>query len=124
MPVVKLDELADALIEKYSEKYDYSPYDINKKVMGPRVGEKIYEELMTETEAKMAYETDEMLIIPPQLVLPDLSFDVTDYKNARPSKLERYASKDTKPLTVKEINNLLNNIENNKDTLILTYFEY
>ena len=53
---------------------------------------------MTENEAKMAFETKEMLIIPPQIVLPDISFELKDYKGSKKSKLNRYISKDVKPL--------------------------
>ena len=107
MPVVKLGDLVDVIIEKYSEKYGYKKKDIKKKIVGPRAGEKIFEELMTETEAKMAFETEEMLIIPPQLEIPNIEFEVSDYQNARYSKLKQYISKDVEPLSKEEIGKLL-----------------
>jgi len=67
----------------------------------------MFEELMTETEAAMAFETEEMLIIPPQLELPVIQFDVTDYPNTRVCKLKRYISRDVKPLSKEEIEKLL-----------------
>ena len=107
MPVVKLGDLVDVIIEKYSEKYDYKKKDIKKKIVGPRAGEKIFEELMTETEAKMAFETEEMLIIPPQLEIPNIEFEVSDYQNAKYSKLKQYISKDVEPLSKEKIGKLL-----------------
>ena len=107
MPVVKLGDLTDVVIEKYSEKYGYKKKDIEKKSIGSRAGEKIFEELMTETEAKMAFETGEMLIIPPQLEIPNIKFEVSDYQNAVHSKLKRYISKDVEPLSKEEIKKLL-----------------
>jgi len=107
MPVVKLGDLADVVIEYYSKKNGIKKQEIKKKIIGPRVGEKIYEELMTEVEAKICYETDDMLIIPPQIVLPILSYDVTDYKGARMSKLERYISRDVEPISKYEIKEML-----------------
>ena len=62
---------------------------------------------MTETEAKLAYETDDMLIIPPQIELPNIQYDVNDYKNAWKSKLERYVSKDVSPLSKSEVEKIL-----------------
>ena len=62
---------------------------------------------MTETEAKMAFETEEMLIIPPQLEIPNIEFEVSDYQNARYSKLKQYISKDVEPLSKEEIGKLL-----------------
>jgi len=107
MPVVKLGDLAEVVIEEYAEKYGYKKWQIKKKVIGLRPGEKMFEELMTETEAAMAFETEEMLIIPPQLELPVIQFDVTDYPSAQVCKLKRYISRDVQPLSKEEIKKLL-----------------
>lgn len=109
MPVVKLGDLADVVIEHYSKINGYKKEEIKKNIIGPRVGEKIFEELMTENEAKLAFETKEMLIIPPQMVLPDLSYEVKDYEGAKNSKLKRYTSRGTKPLNKNEIKKMLFN---------------
>jgi len=109
MPVVKLRDLADVVIEYYSKINDYKKEEIKKNVIGPRVGEKIFEELMTENEAKLAFETKEMLIIPPQMVLPHLSCEIKDYEGAKNSKLKRYTSRDAKPLNKNEIKKMLFN---------------
>jgi FlaA1/EpsC-like NDP-sugar epimerase len=106
MPVVKLGDLTDVVIKKYSEEYGYKPNQIKKQTIGSRPGEKMYEELMTETEAKKAFETDDMLIIPPQVEI-GITLKIPDYKNAYKSKLERYISRDAKPLTKEGINKLL-----------------
>jgi len=106
MPVVKLGDLTDVVIKKYAEKYQYKPSEIKKEIIGPRPGEKIYEELMTESEAENAIETKDILI-----VLPHKEFGInlkqSDYKNSRTSKLKRYTSKDVKLVTIKEVNKLL-----------------
>jgi FlaA1/EpsC-like NDP-sugar epimerase len=108
MPVVKLGDLADVIIEEYGQKYGYTnKKEIKKKIVGPRAGEKMFEELMTETEAKMAFETEDMLIIPPQLVIPSIKFEVSDYQNARHCKLNRYISRDFKPLSKEDIRKLV-----------------
>ena len=109
MPVVKLNDLADITIEEYCSKYNIKKDEVNKKIIGPRVGEKTYEELMTESEGKMAFETDEMLIVPPQIVLPDLSFNVTDYEGARQSSFERYNSREVRPMSKKDIRKIIFN---------------
>ncbi len=106
MPVVKLGDLADVVIKKYAEKYQCKTNEIKKEVIGPRPGEKIFEELMTETEAEKAFETKDMLIIPPQAEF-GINLKTSDYKNAQKSILKRYASRDAKPLLKEEINKLL-----------------
>jgi FlaA1/EpsC-like NDP-sugar epimerase len=107
MPVVRLGDLTDVIIERYTQEHGDKKENIKKKCVGPRPGEKIFEELMTEAEAKMAFETEDMLIIPPQVELPDIKFGVSDYQNARHSKLNRYVSRDTKPLSKEGIKKLL-----------------
>lgn len=106
MPVVKLGDLTDVVIKKYAEKYKCKTTEIKKEVIGPRPGEKIFEELMTETEAEKAFETKDMLIIPPQAEF-GINLKTSDYKNAKKCSLKRYASRDIKPLFKEEINKLL-----------------
>ena len=106
MPVIKLDDLVDVIIEKYSEKYNFKKGSIEKNIIGLRPGEKMYEELMTETEAAFAFETDNMLIIPPQLEMPNLHFNVSDYPNAKTCTFSRYSSRDVKPISKEEIKRL------------------
>lgn len=107
MPVIKLGDLVDVIIETYAEKYHYKKEDIEKRIIGLRPGEKMFEELMTETEASVAYETDELLIIPPQLEMPSISCKVSDYPNARYCKHKGYSSRDIKPISKEETKGLL-----------------
>jgi len=106
MPVLKINDLVDVVIKKYAEKYGYKPSEIKKKTIGSRPGEKVFEELMTETEAKNAFETEELLIVPPQIGI-DIKLKASDYKNAKNSKLKRYISRDVKRLSKAKINELM-----------------
>lgn len=107
MPVIRLDDLVDVIIETYTEKYHNKKEEIEKRIIGLRPGEKMFEELMTETEASVAYETDELLIIPPQLEMPSISYKVSDYPNARYCKYKGYSSRDIKPISKEETKRLL-----------------
>ena len=107
MPVVRLGDLVDVIIETYAEKYHHKKEAIEKRIIGLRPGEKMFEELMTESEAAVGFETDDMLIIPPQLEMPSLSFGISDYPNARHCSLGRYSSRDVKPISKEEIKKLL-----------------
>jgi UDP-N-acetylglucosamine 4,6-dehydratase/5-epimerase len=106
MPVVKLGDLTEAIVQKYAEKYGYKPKEIKREIIGPRPGEKLFEELMTENEAKKAFETKDMLIIPPQVEI-EIELKASDYKNARICKLRRYISRDVKPLSKDGVKKLL-----------------
>ncbi len=107
MPVVQLGDLVDVIIETYAEKYECKKESIQKRTIGLRPGEKMFEELMTETEAAAAFENNDMLIIPPQLQMPGLIFKISDYPNAKRCSMGRYSSRDIKPLPKEEIKRLL-----------------
>jgi len=63
MPVVKLSDLAEVLVEETTRKYQLTyPVSINEK--GLRPGEKMFEELMTMDEERIALETEDMYILP------------------------------------------------------------
>lgn len=63
MPLIKIGELAEVLIEDAKLRYRITE-EININEIGLRPGEKRFEELMTDDEATLAYETEEMYIIP------------------------------------------------------------
>lgn len=97
MPVIKIKDLADVMIENIAPKYGCKPKDIPIKQIGSRSGEKMHEELMTEDEASIAYETNEMFIILPQIRL-DKFFNHITYPDAKKSSCKSYCSKDFEPL--------------------------
>ncbi|MEK4825828.1 UDP-N-acetylglucosamine 4,6-dehydratase family protein [Niallia sp. FSL W8-0951] len=64
MPIIKLGDLAEIIMEEISNKFELNNI-VEIKEIGLRPGEKMYEELMTEDEIRIAYETNNMYIIPP-----------------------------------------------------------
>lgn len=107
MPVVKMGDLIDVVVDVYAQKYGMITDVVERMIIGPRPGEKKYEELLTETETKKVFETDEMLIIPPQLEFPDMKYEPSDYPNAHISTYNRYNSREIKPLTKEQIKTLI-----------------
>ncbi|WP_400243394.1 SDR family NAD(P)-dependent oxidoreductase [Niallia sp. JL1B1071] len=64
MPVIRLQDLVEIIVEEM-ENQNSSNNKVDIKEIGLRPGEKMYEELMTEDEGRMALETDDMYIIRP-----------------------------------------------------------
>jgi len=63
MPVIKIGYLADAMISFCTKRNGQKINDIPIKITGARPGEKVYEELMTESEAEYAYENESMFVV-------------------------------------------------------------
>jgi len=65
MPVVKIYDLAEVMIEKLAPQYGFRAEEIKIKIIGERMGEKIKEELITSQELSTVYENEDMFIIYP-----------------------------------------------------------
>jgi len=66
MPAIRIEDLADAMIEVFGPRYNYDPNDIDIEIIGRRPGETFHEEIMTERETNRAYENDDMYAIRPE----------------------------------------------------------
>lgn len=63
MPALSIVDLAEVMVEEFAPAYGYNPEDIGIKIIGKRIGEKTYEELMTEEETANATDQGELYII-------------------------------------------------------------
>lgn len=102
MPALHIKNLADVMIQKLAPRYGYEPKDIKVEIIGKRKGEKLYEELMTEDEAMNAFETEDMLVI-----LPEVPIIPAKRERLKMITFKKYTSKDTRELTKKEIEDFL-----------------
>lgn len=65
MPVVRIPDLADVMIDILAPGYAYKPTDIKKIEVGAKPGEKYYEELMSYEEIHRSIELKDMFVITP-----------------------------------------------------------
>lgn len=107
MPVLRLGDLADAVIEEYSKKYNLPLSRIKKKIIGLRPGERMHEDLMTEEESNNALETDELFIVIPELNLPGFIKKKIEYSKSKKAIKLPYNSKEITPLTKEKLRDLL-----------------
>jgi len=71
MKVMRITDVASVMIsvmiEVLAPKYGNKPGAVSTKIIGVKPGEKLREELMTESEQMRAYETEDMLIVAPEM---------------------------------------------------------
>jgi FlaA1/EpsC-like NDP-sugar epimerase len=67
MPVIKIKDLAECMIEELAPKYGYKSEDINVEIIGSKPGEKLYEELMSSEETRRTCELEEYFAVLPAL---------------------------------------------------------
>lgn len=65
MKVIKIEDLAKAMIELLAPRFGYSQEDIKITIIGSKPGEKLYEELMTQEETQRSIELKDMFVILP-----------------------------------------------------------
>jgi len=106
MPAVRILKIAQVMIEELGPVYGYKADEIQLKRIGKKPGEKLYEELITQSEAERSLETRDMFIVLPE-IREDLLIDTSRYPNAKHTKLTSYTSNDARFLTEREIKRLL-----------------
>ena len=65
MPVIRIKDLAEVMIEELAPVYGFSTNDIKIKVIGTKPGEKMYEELMSQEETRRALELPKYFVVKP-----------------------------------------------------------
>lgn len=102
MPIIHLGDLVEVIASEMSNKLHISKNEIKIEEIGLRVGEKMYEELMTKEESVFAYETDSMFILPS----PFTEYYPL-YGSLAKAKVGEYGSHSEEPLSKEEIRHLL-----------------
>ncbi|MDP4093180.1 MAG: polysaccharide biosynthesis protein [Bacillota bacterium] len=102
MPVIKLIDLAEVVIENECENLGISPKQVEIKKIGLRPGEKLFEELMTCQESFGAFENDDLFVI-----VPHQNEDAAEYNDLKHAKLGEYSSKNESGIKKSEIWELL-----------------
>jgi FlaA1/EpsC-like NDP-sugar epimerase len=107
MPVLRMGDLAEAVVERFAPEYGREPMMVERKIVGIRPGEKTYELLMSEDEAAIALEVDDMFIIPPHIEIPHRGIMRRSYDGAKPAPRMGYDSRRDLPLGRRSIQEML-----------------
>ena len=70
MPVIRIEDLADVMIEELAAVYGHNPEDLSINVIGTKPGEKMYEELMNNEETRRAWELERYFVVLPAFTSP------------------------------------------------------
>ncbi|WP_165855397.1 SDR family NAD(P)-dependent oxidoreductase [Marinobacter sp. JSM 1782161] len=68
MPVIRIKDLAEVMIDKLAADYGHDPKSIEIQEIGVKPGEKLYEELMTGEETGRAIELERYFVIKPAIM--------------------------------------------------------
>lgn len=80
MPVIRIIDLAEVMIEELAPSLGIEPKDIDIVEIGAKPGEKLYEELMSDEETRRAVELKEYFSVLPAFrsVYKDIEYDYAD----------------------------------------------
>jgi FlaA1/EpsC-like NDP-sugar epimerase len=80
MPVMRIEDLAWVMREELAPCYGYKPEQIEITVIGPKPGEKLYEELMNNEETRRAIELDRYFVVLPAFRSSSVEYTYPDVR--------------------------------------------
>lgn len=107
MPVVRIEDLANAMIMELAPLYGHAPDKIKLSEIGTKPGEKLYEELMSPEETRRAVELERYFSVLPAFrgIYHEIDYDYSDVTNE--TVTNPYVSAEEQPLSVEETRTLL-----------------
>ena len=113
MPVIRIQDHAEVMVNELAPEYGFSPDDIEIKNIGVKPGEKMYEELMNQEETRRTWELEKYFVVFPAFrnIYQDITYDYPGIINK--TVTTPYFSSEEKPLSKDELkiflkkNNLL-----------------
>ena len=107
MPVIRIEDLAQAMIEELAPVYGLIPENFEISIIGTKPGEKLYEELMSDEEIRRAVELPNYFSVLPAFrgIYSDIKYEYRGMNNFPVTN--PYISKNENHLAVKDIRNML-----------------
>jgi len=109
MPVLRIEDLAKAMINKLAPRFGRLPDDIEIIEIGTKPGEKLYEELMSDEETRRSLELDRYFSVTPAFrgIYADILYNYESLVNEK--VLNPYVSAEVPSLSLTEVSELLVN---------------
>ncbi len=107
MPVIRIKDLAEVMIEELSSLYGYKPSDIKIMDIGVKPGEKMYEELMSLEETRRAIELPSYFAVLPAFrrIYKNIEYNYPDIVTDRVEN--SYISASETPMSKEELRGFL-----------------
>jgi FlaA1/EpsC-like NDP-sugar epimerase len=107
MPVVRISDLANVMVEELAPRYGYRPEEIEVTTIGSKAGEKLYEELLNDEETRRTLELDRYFVVTPafKAVYRNIGYSYPDVV-ARAIK-QPYNSANVRPMQREELRRYL-----------------
>lgn len=117
MPVVRIPDLAEAMIKIAAPRFGLKPSDIKTEMIGAKPGEKLFEELMSDEERHRSLELNDMFVVTPAFksIYKSINYKYPKIVSNRVEK--SYVSSNEKPMSVEWIvrylkaNNVIETLE-------------
>jgi FlaA1/EpsC-like NDP-sugar epimerase len=107
MPVIRIKDLAEVMIEELAPRYDHRPEDISIEIIGTKPGEKMYEELMSIEETRRAWELNRYFVVLPAYGCQHRSLDYNYAELISQSVGNPYNSSNEEPLSKEQLADFL-----------------
>jgi len=109
MPVLRICDLAIAMVDELSKSYGHKKEDIRIDEIGSKPGEKLYEELMSDEETRRSLELNKYFSVMPAFkgIYSNISYDYSEIVSS--DVKNTYISANEPALAVNEIKALLHN---------------
>ena len=107
MPVIRIKDLAEVMIEELAPIYGHSPGEIEIQIIGTKPGEKMYEELMSDEETRRTIELKRYFAVKPafESLYRKIKYD---YENTVSDNVTNpYNSANEIPLSKSQLKNFL-----------------
>ncbi len=104
MPVIKLQDLAEVVVEETGKKLNMCYEDVDIKSIGLRAGERKFEELMTREESEFAYDLGHMYAVLPPTYIRELE---KYYYNEKIAEVDSYNSSSMSPIPKEQVREML-----------------
>ena len=92
MPVMRIVDVAEVLIDMMAPYYGHAPDDIKINIVGMRPGEKLYEELSTAEELSRMWDCGRYFVVDPLNMVGERA-----YPSAAPTRTDRVYISSTEP---------------------------